>query len=129
MMKVGMIRSMQTEDCCPGTGDLQAVRAHAGAFQGEDDIEVAGFINCGGCPGRKVVLRARFLIAQGADTIGFTSCIQKGIPYRISLSLCQTQEGICTNRSRGQHPHFGLYPRHPINSALGSHSLHNILLF
>nr|WP_326216248.1 CGGC domain-containing protein [uncultured Oscillibacter sp.] len=79
-MKVGMIRCMQTEDYCPGTGDFQTVRARAGAFRGEDEVEVVGFINCGGCPGKKVVLRARSLVAQGADTIAFTSCIQKGTP-------------------------------------------------
>ena len=52
-MKVGMIRCIQTEDYYPGTGDFQAIRIHTGAFQGEDDIEVVGFINCGGCPGQK----------------------------------------------------------------------------
>ena len=41
---------------------------------------MVGFINCGGRPGKKVVLRARSLVAQGADTIAFTSCIQKGTP-------------------------------------------------
>ena len=39
-----------------------------------------GFCNCGGCPGKKAVLRARLLVERGADTIAFASCIQKGTP-------------------------------------------------
>jgi len=70
---------MQTEDYCPGTTDFRAVREHTGAFAGvEDDIEITGFINCGGCPGKKAILRARELVKRGADTIAFASCIQKG---------------------------------------------------
>ena len=47
---------------------------------GEDDIQLVGFINCGGCPGKKAVLRARSLVEQDADTIAFASCISKGTP-------------------------------------------------
>ena len=79
-MKVGIIRCMQTEDFCPGVGDFQAVRTRTGSFSGEDDVEIVGFINCGGCPGKKAVLRARSLVALRADTIAFASCIQKGTP-------------------------------------------------
>nr|MCR4724343.1 CGGC domain-containing protein [Clostridia bacterium] len=41
---------------------------------------LVGFCNCGGCPGKKAVLRARLLAERGADTIAFASCIQKGTP-------------------------------------------------
>lgn len=41
---------------------------------------VIGFINCGGCPGKKAILRARELVKRGADTLAFASCIQKGTP-------------------------------------------------
>lgn len=41
---------------------------------------IIGFINCGGCPGKKAVLRARELVKRGADTLAFASCIQKGTP-------------------------------------------------
>ena len=58
-MKVGIIRCMQTEDFCPGTTDFRMIREKKGAFEGvEEDIEIIGFINCGGCPGKKAVLRA-----------------------------------------------------------------------
>ena len=80
-MKVGIIRCMQTEDFCPGTADFKLVREKKGAFEGvHEDIEIIGFINCGGCPGKKALLRARELVKRGADTIAFASCIQKGSP-------------------------------------------------
>ena len=48
-MKVGIIRCMQTEDYCPGTTDFKFIREKKGAFEGvEGDIEIIGFINCGG---------------------------------------------------------------------------------
>ena len=82
-MRVGIIRCMQTEDHCPGTADFKEVRDRKGAFgevpEGES-IEIVGFCNCGGCPGKKAVFRARKLVDAGADTIAFASCIQKGTP-------------------------------------------------
>ena len=80
-MKVGVIRCQQTEDYCPGTADFCVIREKQGAFAGvEEEIEIVGFANCGGCPGKKAVLRARELAKRGADTIAFASCIQKGSP-------------------------------------------------
>ena len=80
-MKVGIIRCMQTEDYCPGTTDFKMLKEHKGAFEGiNEEIELIGFCNCGGCPGKKAVLRARKLVERGADTIAFSSCIQKGTP-------------------------------------------------
>ena len=71
-MKVGIIRCMQTEDFCPGTTDFRMIREKKGAFEGvEEDIEIIGFINCGGCPGKNAVLRARELVNRGADSIAF----------------------------------------------------------
>ncbi len=80
-MKIGIIRCMQTEDYCPGSADFRAIRERSGAFEGiVEDIDIIGFINCGGCPAKKSVLRARELVKRGADTIAFASCIQKGMP-------------------------------------------------
>lgn len=87
-MKVGIIRCTQTEDYCPGTADFKAVREKTGVFDGvEDEIVIIGFINCGGCPGKKAVLRARELVKRGADTLAFASCIQKGTPIGIPALL------------------------------------------
>ncbi len=80
-MKLGIIRCMQTEDYCPGTRDFKTIKEKSGAFEGvEGDIELVGFCNCGGCPGKRAVLRARLLAERGADAIAFASCIQKGTP-------------------------------------------------
>lgn len=80
-MKVGIIRCMQTEDYCPGTTDFRMIKEKKGAFENvNEDIEIIGFCNCGGCPAKKSVLRARELVRRGADTIVFASCIQKGTP-------------------------------------------------
>ncbi len=80
-MKLGIIRCMQTEDFCPGTADFRIVHNKTDVFEGvAEDIEMIGFINCGGCPAKKAVLRARELVKRGADTIAFASCIQKGTP-------------------------------------------------
>ena len=72
---------MQTEDYCPGTADFKAVRNKTGVFEGvQEEIELIGFANCGGCPAKKSILRARELVKRGADTIALASCIQKGTP-------------------------------------------------
>ncbi|MHB1152239.1 MAG: CGGC domain-containing protein [Eubacteriales bacterium] len=80
-MKVGLIRCMQTEDMCPGTTDFKVMKEKKLAFEGiEGEIEVVGFISCGGCPGKKAVIRAAEMVKRGADTIVFASCITKGNP-------------------------------------------------
>lgn len=80
-MKAGLIRCMQTEDMCPGTTDFKVMKEKKCAFEGvEGEIEVVGFISCGGCPGKKAVTRAAEMVKRGADTIVLTSCITKGNP-------------------------------------------------
>lgn len=80
-MKVGLIRCMQTEDMCPGTTDFKVIREKKCAFAGiEEEIEIIGFVTCGGCPGKKAVSRAAEMVRRGADTIVLCSCITKGNP-------------------------------------------------
>lgn len=80
-MKVGIIRCAQTEDYCPGTTDFKVIREHKCAFADvEEDIEIVGFLTCGGCPGKKVSMRVKNLVSRGADTIVLASCIKKGTP-------------------------------------------------
>jgi len=80
-MKVGLIRCMQTEDMCPGTTDFNIMKEKKLAFDGvEGEIEIIGFISCGGCPGKKAVTRAAEMVKRGADTIVLASCITKGNP-------------------------------------------------
>ncbi len=94
-MKVGIIRCMQTEDFCPGTTDFKMIANKKGAFEGtEEDIEIIGFINCGGCPAKKAVLRVRELLKRGADTIAFASCIQKGTPIGYPCPFAQEMKAL-----------------------------------
>jgi predicted metal-binding protein len=89
-MKAGIIRCMQTEDMCPGTTDFKVIKAKKGAFSGvEGDIEVIGFISCGGCPGKKAVTRAAEMVTRGADTIVLASCISRGNPIEYSCPHAQ----------------------------------------
>lgn len=80
-MKIGIIRCAQTEDYCPGTTDFLVIQERKAAFEGiTEEIDIIGFTSCGGCPGKKAVMRARELVKRGADTIVFASCIQRGSP-------------------------------------------------
>jgi predicted metal-binding protein len=80
-MKVGIIRCMQTEDMCPGTTDFKVMKEKKFAFEGvEGEIEIIGFVSCGGCPGKKAVTRAAEMVKRGADTIVLASCITKRNP-------------------------------------------------
>ena len=97
-MKVGIIRCMQTEDFCPGTRDFKVIRDREGAFAGiDEDIEIIGFANCGGCPAKKSVLRARELVRRGADTIAFASCIQKGTPLGYPCPFAKKMKSLIEN--------------------------------
>lgn len=89
---------MQTEDFCPGTTDFRMIREKKGAFEGvEEDIEIIGFINCGGCPGKKAVLRARELVNRGADSIAFASCIQKRTPIGYACPFAKRMKDVIQN--------------------------------
>ncbi len=89
-MKVGIIRCMQTEDYCPGTTDFKVIKEKEGAFSDvTEDIEIVGFINCGGCPAKKTAMRAKELVKRGADTIVFASCISKGNPIGYPCPFAQ----------------------------------------
>ena len=97
-MKVGIIRCMQTEDYCPGTTDFKVIRERKEAFEGiTEDIEIVGFCNCGGCPAKKSVLRARELVKRGADTIAFASCIQKGTPLGYPCPFAKKMKMLIEN--------------------------------
>ena len=71
------------------------VKEHKGVLEGiDEDIELIGFCNCGGCPAKKAVLRARKLVERGADTIAFASCIQKGTPIGYPCPFAKKMKDI-----------------------------------
>ena len=89
-MKSGIIRCKQTRDVCPGTTDFKFILEKKGVFEGiGEEIELVGFNDCGGCPGKKAVFRAREMVTRGADTIIFASCITKGTPIGYACPFAQ----------------------------------------
>lgn len=80
MVKVGIIRCLQTEDICCGDICFQVSRRGKQAFHGLGQVEVVGFASCGGCPGKKAVQRAQNMVKSGARTIVFASCVARGTP-------------------------------------------------
>lgn len=91
-MKVGLIRCMQTEDMCPGTTDFKVMRDKKAAFEGiVEEIEIVGFVSCGGCPGKKAVTRVAEMVKRGADTIVLCSCMTRGNPIGF---VCPSVEQI-----------------------------------
>jgi predicted metal-binding protein len=80
MLKVGMIRCQQTEDICAGNTDFKVAKEGICAFEETGPVEVVGFVSCGGCPGKRAVMRAKTMVERGAGAIAFVSCITKGNP-------------------------------------------------
>ena len=81
MLRVGIIRCQQTEDMCPGTTDFKVAATGTGAFAQGGPSEIVGFVTCGGCPGKRAVIRAKMMVQRGAQTIHFASCVGKGAPF------------------------------------------------
>jgi len=81
-MKIGIIRCQQTEDACPGTTDFSCAKNLKGAFEEFEDVEIVGFVSCGGCPGKRSVARAKLMVERGAEVIMLGSCIAKGNPFQ-----------------------------------------------
>lgn len=79
-MKAGIIRCQQTEDTCPGDRGFEIARAGRGAFAETGPVEIIGFVSCGGCPGKKVLQRARLLVRKGVDCIALATCMSKDGP-------------------------------------------------
>ena len=75
-MKVGIIRCRKTQERCLFFGCLNAMKQKIAAFEIHDEeIEMIGINDCGGCPGEMVVERAVGMIRMGkADTIALTTC-------------------------------------------------------
>lgn len=92
-MKLGIIRCMQTEDYCPGSRDFRTIRERKGAFMGEDDIQLVGFINCGGCPGKKRCYVLVLWLNKVLTPLLLLPVSAKGLPlvtHVLSPNVCKT---------------------------------------
>lgn len=66
----------------PGTTCFKVMKEKKAAFEAVDGaIELIGVTICGGCPGKRAVVRATAMIKRGADTIVLASCIKQGTPF------------------------------------------------
>ena len=77
-MKVAMIRCLKAEEECIAKPCLDLIKERQNQFSDIDEIELVGLITCGGCPGKKISLRVKSLLEEGADKVVLTSCMTKG---------------------------------------------------
>lgn len=109
-MKVGLIRCMQTEDMCPGTTDFKIIKNKKCAFEGvKGEIEIVGFVTCGGCPGKKAITRAEEMIKRGADTIALCSCISRGKPIGFPCPHVEVMKSALVKKVRRYYNYFRLH--------------------
>ena len=78
-MKLGIIRCKKQQGVCFFFGCLDAIKNKTAAFEGtNEEIEIAGINDCGGCPGEKALERVIGMVRMGqADAIATTSCATK----------------------------------------------------
>ena len=70
-MKVGIIICDRYSDCAGGKC-FRSMREREGAFSKyskEEDLEVVGFVSCGGCPGGNIEYAPEEMINNGAEAI------------------------------------------------------------
>jgi predicted metal-binding protein len=103
MMKLGLIRCLQTEDMCPATTDLKVIQAKKGAFEGiTDDIELIGINTCGGCPGKKSGYPCDGDGRPGSRCNSFSLLYHQGESDWFCLSSCSNDERGYYQKSGGK---------------------------
>ncbi len=102
MPGIGVIRCQQTGDMCAGATGFTMAAQGKGVFEGLDGVEFAGFVNRGGCPGKRTVARATMLVDHGAGRLFPASCIRPGRPVRIPCPHVEAHEpGLRPRRGPG----------------------------
>jgi predicted metal-binding protein len=82
MNKIGIIICSRYQSCGGGKC-LRALKERKGAFakySPEEDVELVGYSNCGGCPGGNIEYVPEEMIKNGADTIHFATGFVVGYP-------------------------------------------------
>ena len=82
MKKIGIIICARYQSCGGGKC-LRALRERAGAFSiypPEEEVELVGYSNCGGCPGGNIEYVPEEMIKNGADTIHLATGLVVGYP-------------------------------------------------
>ena len=82
MKKIGIIICSRYQSCGGGKC-LRALRERAGAFSiypPDEDTELVGYSNCGGCPGGNIEYVPEEMIKNGAEAIHFATGLVVGYP-------------------------------------------------
>lgn len=82
MKRVGIIICARYQQCGGGKC-LRALRERAGAFSlysPDEELELVGFSNCGGCPGGNVESVPEEMIKNGAEVIHLATGLVVGYP-------------------------------------------------
>ena len=105
MKKVGIIRCRETIDMCPGIMCFRSAEKHTGAFEELGEAQIIGFVDCGGCPGKRAISRAKKMEELGANVIMLASCISQGTPIDF---VCPHLESIKTTLEKKLNPKTAL---------------------
>ena len=82
MTKIGIIICGRYINCGGGKC-LRALKEHVGGFAKypkEENLELVGFANCGGCPGGNIEYVPEEMIKNGAEVIHFATGMVVGYP-------------------------------------------------
>jgi predicted metal-binding protein len=81
-MKIGIIICDRYKSCAGGKC-FRSMQKREGAFNiypKEDDLEIAGYTSCGGCPGGNIEYAPAEMIKNGAQAIHFATGLLVGYP-------------------------------------------------
>ncbi len=89
-MKIGILTCTNTTQNldCSSSGCLRAFNDGTGAFaaHGDEEIEIAGVINCAGCPTvmapKKILRRIGVLNEVGVERLHMSSCVMNLCPFK-----------------------------------------------
>lgn len=82
MKKIGIIICARYQSCGGGKC-LRALRERAGAFSiygPEEEVELVGYSNCGGCPGGNIEYVPEEMVKNGAEAIHLATGLVVGYP-------------------------------------------------
>ena len=82
MKKIGIIICGRYQNCGGGKC-LRALRERAGAFSiygPEEEVELVGYSNCGGCPGGNIEYVPEEMVKNGAEAIHLATGLVVGYP-------------------------------------------------
>ncbi|AGB41122.1 putative metal-binding protein [Halobacteroides halobius DSM 5150] len=74
-MKLGLIRCFNKENQCGTINCLETIKERKSELENVVKVKLVGITTCGGCSGKKIGLRAKQMLQDGADKIALSSCI------------------------------------------------------